>query len=269
MTAEPTNPTAQRTEALAWGIPVGMLGGLIGLGGGEFRIPILLRRFALDAKAVIAVNATISLFTLAASLAFRGGALSFSMLPPFALDIASLAAGGIIAAFFVSDFVKRIASHTLHTMIVFLLIGLGLLVIAEGLVPLGQLLSLPSEMVSRALIGVGIGLLIGAVATLLGVAGGELLIPTFIFIYGVDVKTAGTASLIVSLAVVTTSVGRFYMNRSAPSRALVTAVGLPMGVGSIIGAAIGAQLAWLADPSVLKVVLGCLLLAAAWISARR
>ena len=66
---------------------------------------------------------------------------------------------------------------------------------------------------------------------------------------------------------VTTSVGRFYVNRRGLTRALVTAVGLPMGIGSIVGAGLGTQLAWLVNPSLLKVALGCLLLAAAWISA--
>jgi uncharacterized membrane protein YfcA len=34
------------------------------------------------------------------------------------------------------------------------------------------------------------------------VAGGELLIPTMMFIFGADVKTAGSASIVISVCVV-------------------------------------------------------------------
>lgn len=47
--------------------------------------------------------------------------------------------------------------------------------------------------------GVAAGLLIDAVASLLGVAGGELLIPTLVLLYGLDIKLAGSLSLAVGL----------------------------------------------------------------------
>ena len=34
-------------------------------------------------------------------------------------------------------------------------------------------------------------------------AGGEVIIPTLVFAYGLDIKTAGTASLLISLPTVT------------------------------------------------------------------
>ena len=40
------------------------------------------------------------------------------------------------------------------------------------------------------------GILIGLVSSILGVAGGELLTPTMMFIFGADIKTAGTAALV-------------------------------------------------------------------------
>ena len=43
------------------------------------------------------------------------------------------------------------------------------------------------------------GFLIGVVASLLGVAGGELLIRTLVLLFGVDIKLAGSLSLAVSL----------------------------------------------------------------------
>ena len=42
--------------------------------------------------------------------------------------------------------------------------------------------------------GVIAGFAIGVVAALLGVAGGELLIPTLILLFGVDIKLAGSLS---------------------------------------------------------------------------
>lgn len=255
--------------ASAWGAPIGVLGGLIGLGGGEFRIPILMRVFALGPKTVIPINATISLFTLAAALAFRGGTLSWSALPAHALDIAALAAGGIVSAVFVADVVKRMSGPHLHRWIVILLVALGLLLIGEGLIGEIEPLGMPGAIAARLLIGFGLGIAIGAIATILGVAGGELLIPTLVFLYGVDIKTAGTASLLISLAVVATGLIRFRMNAMLPNRVTTMTLALPMAAGSVAGAALGAYLAAFADGDQLKVLLGALLLAAAAVSSRQ
>ena len=43
--------------------------------------------------------------------------------------------------------------------------------------------------------GAVIGLVVGIVSSMLGVAGGELLIPTLVFVFGADIRVAGTASL--------------------------------------------------------------------------
>ena len=37
-----------------------------------------------------------------------------------------------------------------------------------------------------------LGLVVGVVSSMLGVAGGELLIPSLVFIFGADIKIAGT-----------------------------------------------------------------------------
>ena len=50
-------------------------------------------------------------------------------------------------------------------------------------------------MVTAALAGALAGLVIGIVASLLGVAGGELLIPTLVLLFGIDIKLAGSLSL--------------------------------------------------------------------------
>lgn len=257
-------------EAAAWGVPVGFLGGLIGLGGGEFRIPVLLRRFGLAPGVVVPLNSVISIITLASSLLFRAGSLSLSPLAPHLADLAALTAGGLVAALVGAGLVAQLSDHRLHQAILVLLVGVGLLLVIEGVVATDVRLGLlPEDSVARFLAGVGLGAVIGTIATLLGVAGGELLIPTLVFIHGLDVKVAGSASLAISIVVVASALIRYGLVGRLPVRAHVVGIGAPMGLGSIAGAASGAALAAFAPSSALKVFLGFVLLAAAWVSARR
>jgi uncharacterized membrane protein YfcA len=257
-------------EAAAWGVPVGLLGGLIGLGGGEFRIPVLLRRFGLTPGQVVPLNSVISLVTLAASFAFRAGNLSLAPLGPHLADIAALTAGGLAAALAGAGLVARLANHRLHRAIVALLVGIGVLLIAEGFAGATFRLDLlPEAAVPRAGAGMALGGLIGLIATLLGVAGGELLIPTLVFIHGLEVKAAGSASLAISIVIVSAALLRYGRLDRLPPRDHAVGIALPMGAGSVAGAALGAVLAAGAPPGALKMALGLVLLAAAAVSVRR
>ena len=46
----------------------------------------------------------------------------------------------------------------------------------------------------RTVFGIAACVIIGVVAALMGVAGGELLIPTILLLYGTDIKIAGSLS---------------------------------------------------------------------------
>jgi uncharacterized membrane protein YfcA len=263
-------PRRGAVEAALWGVPVGLLGGLIGLGGGEFRIPVLLRRFGLSPGALVPLNSVISLVTLAASLAFRAGSLSLAPLAPHLSDLAALAVGGLAAGLSGAGLVARLSDERLHRAILVLLVCLGLLLVAEGTVGLGWRLDLlPGPGPARLAAGAALGGAIGLVATLLGVAGGELLIPTLVLIHGLDVKAAGSASLALSLVVVGAALLRYARLGRLPARPIVARIGVPMGAGSVAGASIGALLAAAAPSDLLKLFLGFVLLAAAWVSSRR
>ena len=97
----------------------------------------------------------------------------------------------------------------------------------------------------------------------LGVAGGELIIPTMVFAFGADIKTAGTASLFISLPTVFVGLVR-YAHRSAfnERRALAETVA-PMSLGSVIGAIIGGLLVGIVPATVLKIGLGIILIISA------
>ena len=121
-----------------------------------------------------------------------------------------------------------------------------------------------SDPVIRTVCGVGAGLLIGMVAAILGVAGGELLIPTIVLLYGVDIKLAGSLSLVVSLP--TMLVG-FMRYRSADAFAVLhseASLFKAMTAGSMLGAVAGGLMLWLLSSSLLTSCLGVLLLFSAW-----
>ena len=107
------------------------------------------------------------------------------------------------------------------------------------------------------------GLGIGLVSSLLGVAGGELIIPTLVFAFGAGIKTAGTAILLISLPTVAVGVLRHQKLGSCGERADVTGTVAPMGIGSVLGAVVGGFLVGVVPATALKLVLGIILIVSA------
>ena len=103
------------------------------------------------------------------------------------------------------------------------------------------------------------GLAIGLVSSLLGVAGGEIIIPTLVFAFGADIKTAGTASLLVSLPTVLVGVVKYASRGAFTDKSILSNTVAPMGVGSVIGAIVGGLLVGIIPSAVLKVTLGIIL----------
>jgi uncharacterized protein len=111
--------------------------------------------------------------------------------------------------------------------------------------------------------GFALGIIIGLVSSILGVAGGELLIPTMMFIFGADIKTAGTASIVISVCIVTSGLWRYWRSGAMETRLGTRRIVLAMSVGSLIGAALGAMAVGVAPVGAIKAVLGFVLIAAA------
>src|SRR5918998_2767933 len=97
--------------ALLYGAPIGLLGGLIGLGGAEFRLPVLAGVFGYAARRAVALNLAISLITVVSALLIRAGTLS--LLPLVAL-LPVMIAGAVCAAYLGTAFVHRISEQLLE-----------------------------------------------------------------------------------------------------------------------------------------------------------
>src|SRR4051812_19434447 len=80
------------------GTAVGILGGLIGLGGAEFRLPILIGIFALFPHRAVRTNLLISLATLAMSAVARLSFVHTTSVADFKVEVAGMLIGGMIAA---------------------------------------------------------------------------------------------------------------------------------------------------------------------------
>ena len=69
-------PNRQNILALGWGGLIGVLGGLIGLGGAEFRLPVLVGVFKYPTLKAIVINLMVSLVTVIFSFIFRTGLIN-------------------------------------------------------------------------------------------------------------------------------------------------------------------------------------------------
>src|SRR5438874_8256909 len=95
-------------RAFGWCVPIGGLGGLIGLGGGEFRLPVLMHAIGFDAKAAIPLNLIVSLITLSVAFIARGFSVPLAPIVPHLLEILGLAMGGMASAFYGAGLVRNL-----------------------------------------------------------------------------------------------------------------------------------------------------------------
>jgi uncharacterized membrane protein YfcA len=249
--------------AVLYGAPIGLLGGLIGLGGAEFRLPVLAGVFGYKARRAVALNLAISLITVVSALLIRSGTLSLAPLPALLPVILAMIVGSVSAAYVGTSLVHRVSEHLLERFILVFLVVIGTALIVEAFLPqpVAGLLPdiLPVRLVAAVLFGLGIGL----VSSLLGVAGGELIIPTLLFAFGADIRAAGTASLLISLPTVAVGVLRHRRLGAFDERRDLAETVAPMGLGSVIGAVAGGLLVGLVPSSALKLILGVILIVSA------
>jgi uncharacterized protein len=255
--------SGRAARAFGFAVPIGVLGGLIGLGGAEFRLPVLAGPLGYSTRQAVPLNLAVSIATIVASLAIRSRALSLAPVAPFTPAILALMAGAVVAAIAGTALFGRLSDARLERTVLVLLVIVGIALIVEGFLPQTPRALLPPTVSVWIVAGVLFGLGIGLVSSLLGVAGGEVIIPTLIFAYGADIKTAGTASLLISLPTVAVGVTR-YARRGAYDRAALSETVAPMSLGSVIGAVIGGLLVGAAPSAVLKIGLGVLLIVSAW-----
>lgn len=105
---------------------------------------------------------------------------------------------------------------------------------------------------------------IGVVAAVMGVAGGELLIPTITVLYAVDVKLAGSLSLLVSLPTMLVAFFRYSRDQAFTVLREYPWFIMAMAVGSIFGTVVGGLLVGVIPISIIVPLIIILLLLSSW-----
>ena len=207
------------------------------------------------------LNKAMSLIVVASALPFRAAAVPFASVAAHWSVIVNLLAGSLLGAWFGAGWATKLASQTLYRVIAIMLLLIAVvLVLGHDRATSGAVLTGAAQMVA----GVVAGFVIGIVAALLGVAGGELLIPTLVLLFGADIKLAGSLSLAVSLPTMLVGFARYSRDRSfvvlGENRGFV----LVMAIGSIVGSFIGGQLLGIVPTPVLLPLLALILVLSAF-----
>lgn len=254
--------TTSRKPPMAFGggAVIGLLGGFIGLGGAEFRLPLLIGIFRFAALEAVILNKAMSLVVVASALPFRAGTVPFTTIAEHWPIILNLLAGSLLGAWFGAGWATRLKSETLYKIIAALLVVIAVVLLFGHEAAASQpLLTGTAQLVA----GIIAGLAIGIVASLLGVAGGELLIPTLVLLFGADIKLAGSLSLAVSLPTMLVGFTRYSRDQSFSVLGRNRGFLLVMTAGSIAGTFCGGLLLGIAPSFVLLPVLTAILVISA------
>lgn len=262
MTEAPARAAERRSMPAAFigGGLIGVLGGLIGVGGAEFRLPLLIGMFRFAALEAVIVNKATSLVVVASALPFRAGTVPLAEVAAHWPVILNLLAGSLLGAWLGAGWATRLRSESLYRIIAILLVAIAAVLLLGHAATAG---TPPFTGAAQAVLGVAAGFGIGVVASILGVAGGELLIPTLVLLFGTDVKLAGSLSLMVSLPTMLTGFARYSRDGSFAVFGQNTGFVLVMAVGSVAGTFLGGRLLGLVPDTVLLPGLAAILLVSA------
>lgn len=244
------------------GAGIGVLGGLIGLGGAEFRLPLLNIVFKFNIKDAILINLVVSLITVLFSFLFRITQVPFFEVLNNLDVVLNLLCGSLVGSYLGSYLLHVINEELLKKVVFLFLVFLGFVLMFHSRLQVSYL-SHNLPYIAIFFITLISGFVIGVISSTLGVAGGELIIPTIIFTYGIDIKIAGTLSLLVSIPTILISLYKHKKSKALGVININREFVIYMALGSILGALIGSYLLGKINSLFLELFLGMLLIASA------
>lgn len=243
---------ARDIASILAGFPIGILSGFTGVGGGEYRAPVLLALLR-DVHRSIASNLLAGVVVSGIVFAFRGG---FD-LPLDAVGLALLmVASGVPGGYVGAIAAKRTPPRWLKALLAGILIATGLRLILLETHPSDRFVLGAPE----AALALAIGFALGVVTGLLGLAGGEYRIPALILIFGLPTILAGTVSSLVAFPQLAVAFEKH--RRLGHGGADVVRAGLLMGGSAGAGVVLGVLLLGRAEIALVTAALGIAMIAA-------
>jgi uncharacterized membrane protein YfcA len=256
----PLRPAHAAPVVFGAGAVIGLLGGMIGLGGAEFRLPLLISLFGFAALSAVILNKAMSLVVVVAALPARLAAVPAGEVAARWPVAVNLLAGSLLGAWAGASWAVRMRSATLYKVLAALMVLMAAGQVITHTTPLGAV-ALP--LWAQVPCGVVAGFGIGVVAAIMGVAGGELLIPTIVLLFGQDIKTAGSLSLLISLPTMLVAFARYSRDGSFAVLGVHLRFTMTMAAGSIAGSLLGGLLLGVFPDAVLIPLLAAVLLLSA------
>lgn len=232
----------------------GMAAGFIGVGGGEFRLPVLVDVLGYPLKAAGGINLVVGLFTVGLSISRRWGSLTWTHDAALVLVMAAVS---VIGAAIGTIGRERLPVRPLTIAVCLYLACIGLWMLYEALT-LGEHVLLAPVGVTRLVLAAVVAWAIAVVSGGLGLAGGELRIPALLYLFAMPIQTAGAISLMVSVP--TLAAGAFTDRRIGGLPNHAVRVAALMGLASVIGVFVGTALLRYANQAAIKGALGVVLL---------
>lgn len=252
-------PVTARAGAIAVmsGLVTGVAAGLIGVGGGEFRIPVLVQLLGFPLKLAGGVNLVIGLFTVVLGVLRRWGQHSWTRDDTVLIGI--MGCVSVVGADLGAFGRGKVTFRSLKWVVCVYLIVVGLWMLYESIAHVEHVLLEPTG-VGRWVLAAVVAFAIAVASGVLGVAGGEMRIPALLYLFAVPIREAGTLSLMVSIP--TVAAGAFTDRRLGRIPNAVLILTVVMGVASAVGVLFGAALSRYANRDVIKGSLGAILLLA-------
>ena len=217
-------------KALALGLFAGVMSGLFGIGGGAVMVPLLVLWLAQAQHRAHATSLAAIIVTAASGLLRFAGDDEVQWAAGLVIS-----AGAILGAFVGAQLMHRLSPQRLRQAFAVLMV----------VVSLQMLLGFTPEAGTVRLAGVGsivvyllLGGAVGVLSGVMGVGGGVILVPAMVLLFGFTQHTAeGTSLLIIIPAAIVGSI------RHAGHAYTDWRLALILGVGGVVGAWLGADVA--------------------------